>query len=331
MSDTNFSFSDWLATSALNDATKAVLEDEDLISDRALRTLSEADMKTLKLTVGQRGLLRVAVNRLHPASAHSVEQEDAPAMAPANLKSLAKDKELNALLKEMGETHLTDLLTTSATVNPGQFTTKGEKPLLIPDFVAQPKGAYVGDTDEIVAVAGLTQLVMRGRKKPALDQITLPQWLSAACRILLQLITQEKLTPEGICQYLEYTAEVGDLCQTYTTSSVMLLDNAHRLRQSQSQCKWTDSNQHSRSFYLERRQPTTMGNRNNNKGNTSKARRALDTQGREICVSYNQTGGCYYPNCKYQHVCLVSGCGANHPKHQHDSTPPRFRGQQSTA
>jgi hypothetical protein len=255
----------------------------------------------------------------------------------ATRKTLANHSELNALLKDMGEARLCDLLSVTSSGDAGLTTllakNKGvaeRHPLLIPDFVSQPKGAYVGDKEEILVAVGLNQLVMRGKRKPALDQITLPQWLSANCRILLQLVAQDKITTEGVSQYLHYTAEVGDLCQTYTTPSVMLLDNAHRIRQNQLQCAWTDTDSHSRDFYLERRQQVSNNKSTNQPTSNANKPKSVDAQGREICRSFNQADGCHWANCKFQHTCLVPGCGANHPKHQHDSTPPRFRGQPSS-
>ena len=337
----DFKFTEWLKASGLNDKTKSVLEAQDLADYLPILALTESDLCDLELTVGQRGLLRAAMHSLRTSSTAPVADDSS---APVTLKTLAKDKELNALLKDMGDTHLSDLLASAGGDAGGEVAgasatllakTKGEgRPLLIPDFVSQPKGVYEGDSDEYVASVGLGRdLVMRGKKKPTLDQISLAQWLSANVRILLQLISERKITTERVDQYLQYTSEIGDLCQTYTTASVMLLDNAHRLRQHQKQCAWMDIDRHSKDFYLERRPKIGPNKPAYNRGNASSKRQSgqpLDSQGQEICRSFNKTSGCSYTNCKYMHICQVPGCEGNHPKYQHDSTPPRFRGQQSS-
>ena len=201
---------------------------------------------------------------------------------------------------------------------------KGECTLLIPDSIAQPKGAYISNTDAVIADAGLTQLVMRGRQKPGLDQIALPQYLSSNCQILLQLMEQGKIRDHGVPEYLEYTVEVGDLRQTNTTSFVILLDNAHRLRQAKRKSSWLDSDPHLRDFCLKQRQKPTISEKDGNRVNIS-----TSCSSPEICRSYNQVGDCHFTNSKCSHICQVQGCSGSHPRHQSASTPTSFSWPQS--
>ena len=147
---TEFNFAEWLSDSSLLLNTKTTLESQDLMDERSLAALTESDLVALDLTVGQRGLLCATVTALqdlHTAAAHTGTQG-----WKATLKSLAQDEELNNLLKDMWSTELTDLLSTGAAAPTdggrppcGITGTKGEGPLLIPDFIAQPKGAYIGE------------------------------------------------------------------------------------------------------------------------------------------------------------------------------------------
>ncbi len=91
-----------------------------------------------------------------------------------------------------------DLLTSKSLEQGAGFSNasavKGERPLLIPDFVRLPKGVYNSydeTSDEVLAsnFALNSQIVVRTKKKPSLDQLSLAQWVSASCRILLHIIT----------------------------------------------------------------------------------------------------------------------------------------------
>ncbi len=330
-----FAFKDWLEASGLTEATQEVLKTEALTSDRALMSVTPEELNFIELPLGQRGLLRQAVSLLHadhghpPMTEHNKTPGGPESVTMKTTRDLSQDPELNQLVQQLGDCHLKDILNTAqpALSGPG----KGERPLLITDFIKQPKGVYnIEDCDEVFAGSMNSHLVVRTRRKPALDQVSLAQWVSANCRILLRLIEHDQAPLTAIKDYLEYSAEVGDLCQTYTTSSVMLLDNAHRIRQHQQKTPWNDSDRHSRDFYLEKKITVSNANKqtNNIMPKASMKRRPVDSQGRNICLGYNnQQTGCTHPNCNYQHVCAAAGCGGPHPQHQHDSMPPRFRTQ----
>lgn len=53
-------------------------------------------------------------------------------------------------------------------------------------------------------------------------------------------------------EYVDYTAEIGDLMQTHTVPSVMLYDNRFRQDQAESQAKWSVDNWHASLFHLEK-------------------------------------------------------------------------------
>ena len=90
-----------------------------------------------------------------------------------------------------------------------------------------------------------------------------------------------KTTEEKLKEYLKYYAEVGDLCQMYTTSSVMLLDNAHHIGQHQEQCSWHNADHHTRHFYLEKRPDLSMTSGSGSKKNekTPSKHYLMDNQG----------------------------------------------------
>ncbi len=335
---TEFNFKSWASESGLTTETVKLLEEQALTCDRGLRAVKDSELEALELPLGQRVLLREAASSLRPQQAQATptaasQMTEQSSAEKSTLRNLATDSELNELVRQLGDCHLKDLLAMNQSGNADHgslVTGKGERPLLIPDFVKLPKGVYNEDYDEVLAgnFTLSSQLVVRTKKKPSVEQVSLAQWIGASCRILLRLIEQDKASPAMIKDYLEYCAEVGDLCQTYTTTSVMLLDNAHRIMQTKNHCSWKDTDMHSRNFYLEKKpaHPTTQKpTANRNIPAQGKRNRPVDAQGRQICISYNQPSGCPYPSCKFQHVCTASGCGGSHPQHQHDTLPPRFR------
>ncbi len=123
----------------------------------------------------------------------------------------------------------------------------GEKALLIPDYISKPKGS-IDDEEDLINFSSMgsqAHLVLRSKTKPRVDQVTLAMWVSANARILQTLVDRESDISSTSLQsllksYLEYTAEVGDLCQSYTTQSVMLMDDSHRRQQAKEGTAWAD-------------------------------------------------------------------------------------------
>ena len=349
-----FNVEEWCAAQGLNSSTQAVLETEQLDCVLALETLSRDDVLSLRLPLGQRNLLIKAVMGLH-VSTDSLPKPDLASQADVahvqaktvTTKTLARDKELTELAKSMQEASLKDLLSLAdiekESVPEQQASKSGEKTkaLLIPDFVSKPKGLLDDDDEDIeLAMAGFQsrgqkRLVLKGKNKPRVDEVTLPMWVSANARILQQLVEQESDESQLrrlLKTYLNYTAQVGDLCQLYTTTSVMVLDDVHRHDQATEAKPWNDVTLHSMIYHLEKKQARSKETPSRAK---QRAPRAYDADGREICISYNSNAGCTYPQCKYSHVCMVSGCNEKHPLTQHhqrapaaDQVPPRFRRQQ---
>ena len=62
--DVDFQLEDWLSESGLNKKTEKVLRSEDITDTRTLALLEARDIDTLKLPLGQRKLLSVAVAKL---------------------------------------------------------------------------------------------------------------------------------------------------------------------------------------------------------------------------------------------------------------------------
>lgn len=214
------------------------------------------------------------------------------------------------------------------------FQNKGEKSLSIPDFVSKPHGVVHEEEGLLNLASGSNaHFVLRSRVKPRVDQVSLAMWVSANARILQQLLmkipdTANKLSV--VDSYLDYTAQIGDLCQTYSTPSVMLVDDTHRKQQAKDQGPWNKIDMHTMFYHLEKKVLAKSGTPEGT-SRKPKGQRPVDSQGREICISFNSASGCKYQNCKFRHVCPVTGCQGTHPQSQHsynmykEDTPPRFR------
>ena len=96
-------------------------------------------------------------------------------------------------------------------------------------------------------------------------------------------------------------------------SSVMLLDNAHRIRQNEEKCSWVDSDPHSRVFYLECRSPLTDTNgRSSTKSTTHK--NELDAQGREIAAIITRLTGATSLTASASSVAYFKAAAGTTPK-----------------
>ena len=81
---TSFDFNAWSEKLALKEATVEALKKEDLDNEDSLKLLTAKDIEDLGLTVGQRGVLGVAVTRLQQGK--QAPPEDMPPAHPLRPK-----------------------------------------------------------------------------------------------------------------------------------------------------------------------------------------------------------------------------------------------------
>ncbi len=162
------------------------LEKDKAVSLEALTALDMSDIELLGLPVGQRALLRVAINTLKGVKP---ETDVTQPLDIVTTKSLAADKDLNDLLEKMMGAHMSDILGNLASLlgnNNGPSHT-GERPLLIPDFVTQCR--YSQEDEEVlsssVQIGGARLVLKQTKHKPAVDQVSAGQWTSANVSIIL--------------------------------------------------------------------------------------------------------------------------------------------------
>jgi hypothetical protein len=247
--------------------------------------------------------------------------------------SLARDAELSKLLDEFNEDGGDDLVRAQDSVNSrlGASTLQGEnklkKALAIPDYIRSSSGVgLVEEDDELVTRKGLTFKLQGRTKKIEVQNVTIPQWLSA--NILIFEILTPTLTVREIKDYLHYTRQVGDLLQVYTSATVFQLDHEHRQEVAREEHRWNEVSSHLERYYLERVRgsggnagTSTNGGGSGGTATSKSAKRRFN----HPCARYNSKDGCDNVQCKFQPICSIKGCRGNHPKHLHPASSDGFR------
>ena len=257
--------------------------------------------------------------------------------APVTTKSLATDGGLDEILKKIEGIGLDDPLTTLGAMEPayapprmdndpqvflgtGANKVKGgeAKPLLIPDFV---NGQYYGsiDEDHELGSSGGTSVILRASTtKPKLENVSLSMWVAANSRIMNELMTSGKVTGKfSVSDYLAYTVKVAELLESHTLISVLQYDNEYRKLQHKFSFRWGSDSQHLHTRFLVKRRNTISQSPQKSQSGRNRQQQV----GTPICKQFNTVAGCQWPNCRFQHVCLVPDCNIAHPQYQHNTQP----------
>jgi hypothetical protein len=236
-------------------------------------------------------------------------------------QTLARNKELADLLAEYNSGGVKDLLTAqeSSVTTTSRSTSSGEKllkkPLLIPDHIHYWNGLEDDDDDSFVTTLGKT-FKLEGRRRRLLPrEVSIPQWLSPNLNILELL--SESWTPAEVKEYLEYSKQIGDLLQIYTSASVFCLDDSHRRDVHRGFRRWNAISGHQERFFLVRDRSVNMASGGSTSSSGAASGRRRRNRPGQPCVAYNSTDWCKYKeNCKFPHICSDKLCGGNHPRHQ---------------
>ena len=320
MSD--FKVAEWASSNGLTAKTCSILEKEELVTEDALETMTPDQIDSLSLTMGQTNLLKKAIRGLHHAL--PAQKDDKP---PVTTKSLAQDEEVTKLLATLKDSHLKDLLEltqdhTEPSVTGELFHGATAKPkyLLIPDHVSFPKSTDTEEETELFSSGSKRVLLKSAKTKPKVENVTLPQWISANGRILLKLIAKG-CDMQTVKDYLQYNIELGDYLQTCTQSSVLILDDAHRRAVSDQSKRYSEVDAHHRYFYLERKPAAVNTSKATYRSQKKPSQAMYDADGQELCRLFAKYGSCKYgDSCKFIHQRSPVS----------DDLPPRFRQQTGT-
>ena len=168
------------------------------------------------------------------------------------------------------------------------------------------------------------EIVLRSPKsKPKLDNISLSMWVAANARIMHMLSNTGKLSGQSqIADYLSYTVKAAELLESHNLASVVVYDNEYRKTSAPVRILVGSDSQHLHTRFLVKRRALTQFNQ-------TLARPSADSpsnSGRQpqffkpICRQFNYLSGCNWPQCRFQHVCLVANCSQPHSQDKHPSS-----------
>jgi hypothetical protein len=186
----------------------------------------------------------------------------------------------------------------------------GEKPLLPCNFVSNVRGT-VSESEEVIHTGDGTQLILKKTpKKPSPDKLSAGQWVSANIRILQRLLPS--FSEQELSDYLDYTIGVGDNLQLFTSSSVFILDNEHRIDVHKSGRRWNNIDSRLENLFLKRKEePLSVSKSQGSGGSKPQSSGSSSSSGRNsdrprsgnVCWKYNSSEGCTFgEHCRYVHV-----------------------------
>ena len=258
----------------------------------------------------------------HKTTLSATTQQTIGDTTAATTTSLAKDAQLNLLVKEFLETNqrfssFKDLLTLSDIKT---SVDKGEKPLLIGDFLSSNINVSYYDDEEDVQLGSDAKLVVSKKRKPDIINYTPELWSGASFRILSHLITTGAPS-QTLNAYAVYSSMIADYLEIYVHRGVFCLDFEHRHRVAKEGRSWDNISGHDERRFLKfaskqskyTSDPKDSAKYKRSKGQYQKRNKKVDSNGRPICFNFNLEKGCNYGKaCLYSHVCL--SCEDNHPQ-----------------
>ena len=303
-------FKDLAGLAGMKKATIDRLIAEDFDSVDAVKLMTTDDISEMEVSRGQTRLLEKWVQSMSeettsPDTTSVLHEDDDP--AATNSRSTDADLFLTSEAMDTWNT------------NEDISTQPSGKVLFIHDYVSRMSQ---DDHERAVCSQGGTQLILRStRQKPAPENVSLAQWISANARIMSKLILDGDLksSPE-ILDYLQYTMDFGDYAQVNELPSVMTYDHEYRRKQSTKKRKWGDDDIHLANFYLVRQRDAVRSRPPFNNATHPRPPRLLDNSGTEICRSFNGNG-CHRSSCVYSHVCTVCKQSGHSRRYHRDQQP----------
>ena len=304
------------------------------VNDRAIEDLRNRNLQLeLDLTRTKLELLKLQRESKQPsapkmATATATTTPDSNSVAKPTLKSLQQDpvvqSELKSLMDSLGDPILLGL--TAEEQDPAQLllepsTSRGKRPLLIPDFISCLPLVLQEDKETVLGTSGDARIVLKTAqdKKLPLDKISFPQWSAANFRIMHTLMSDGSLSStQDILHYIMYSSKISELAKCYPLPKVMQYDDLYRRMQFSTNCKWGTDSQFISHQTLDRPDPTPTPPRLSPR---KTSRPVLNpATGKQVCYDYQRREGCRFASsCKYDHVCIKPQCLGTHPQWQHQS------------
>ena len=192
------------------------------------------------------------------------------------------------------------------------------------------------EDDQLLLDTGLNKLFLKeGPKKPKLESLSIPQWVTGAIRILNHVIEGNQFSSLGEMQcYLGYMVKVMKLAGGYEWVSVLKFDDDFRHIQAFYHYPWLYESHHLHATRLQPKSSTYATGANLQKAKSQQSQSQGQNRsnivqvaqyagdGREICRNYNRQRGCQLTSCNFAHVCnrKIGGkaCGQGHTHFYHN-------------
>ena len=113
-------------------------------------------------------------------------------------------------------------------------TSRGKRPLLIPDFISSFPIVLQEDKETVLGTSGDARIVLKSsqEKKLSIDKISFPQWSAANFRIMHTLMKDGLLSStQDILNYIVYSSKISELTKCYPLAKVMQYDDLYRRMQ----------------------------------------------------------------------------------------------------
>lgn len=153
--------------------------------------------------------------------------------------------------------------------------------------------------------------------------MTLAQWCVANNAILYRLVSESKLNPSNMLDYISYSTKICELVQRFTLVSVFLYDRNYRELQAQNGFRWGTDVPHLQNVHLIPRIPRSTYNQTQKSDSLRPTKYQqtlgpLTLDGRVICKLFNTKAGCHYRECRFVHQCSHDGCHQAHSALTHN-------------
>ena len=320
---------------------------------KAIRVITEKEIRGLKLKMGQKAILVAGVLSAQNANNNSAGSPDPPQPglpgdsleAPLqdsdnsgqmDLETLKKDPKVKELLKLLPPGTLPVLAKPSDQDQPssGNYCYKSNlflqptEPIKYHDITDNISLSYDSVDEEVVTAKDGVEMVLRtaGRSaKIPLNKVSVANWNLANYNIMYKLLREGALGHEQIPEYLGYSVKIMDFLNLFDWKSILAYDREYRKKQAAFHFKWGSDPPHLSTSLLVPKflvKPTEMGAHKSTFRDKAPERRPaqpITSKGQIICKSFNSKGGCKFGyNCKYTHVCLAPGCEKEHPQFSHN-------------
>ena len=185
------------------------------------------------------------------------------------------------------------------------------------------------DSEKPLLENGQTRLLLNsGPKRLRPQDITLPQYVIAAIRILCTLMESKQIRTVAVMrQYLGHIVRIMELAGKHDWKLVLQYDDGFRQLQALYDVPWVYESHHLYAVYLNPSSLTRSSrpygsNQRYSAGSEFQDIAAFTGDGRTICRNFNNKNkGCVRQDCSYAHVCNKKfngvACGLNHPRFRH--------------